>query len=103
MELLNRQLSAVASSPANPQSDRERLQVLAISIAERYRTLGHTQVKSHVSQTFHLLLDIMQFFDLYHSGHSDTALQVCVCVRVCSSPNYDHIKLASSPLCCIRC
>ena len=93
LELVSRQLSHVASTPASPHSDRERLQILAISIAERYRTYGHTASRQ-LSQTFHLLLDIMQFFDHYHASRSDTALEVCVvwcvragcgvCVRACA-------------------
>ena len=41
----------------------------------RYRTLGHTASQSRIS-TFYLLLDLMQFFDLYHAGQLDTALDV---------------------------
>lgn len=41
----------------------------------RYRTLGHTASQSRIS-TFFLLLDLMQFFDLYHAGQLDTALDV---------------------------
>jgi len=76
LELLTRQLSHVASAPVSPQSDRERLQVLAISIAERYKVFGHSSSKDRVSHSFYLLLDIMQFFDHYHTGQSDTALGV---------------------------
>lgn len=41
----------------------------------RYRTLGHSASQSRIS-TFFLLLDLMQFFDLYHAGQQDTALDV---------------------------
>ena len=41
----------------------------------RYRTLGHTASQSRIS-TFFLLLDLMQFFDLYHAGQLHTALDV---------------------------
>ena len=41
----------------------------------RYRTLGHTASQSRTN-TFFLLLDLMQFFDLYHAGQLDTALDV---------------------------
>ena len=77
MELLNQQLSHVASSPSPPHSDRERLQTLAISIAERYKNQpkGHSAGRQ-LSQTFFLLLDIMQFFDHYHSKRIDVALDV---------------------------
>ena len=46
-----------------------------ISFPFRYRTLGHTASQSRIS-TFFLLLDLMQFFDLYHAGQLDTALDV---------------------------
>lgn len=77
LELLNQQLSHVASSPSPPHSDRERLQTLAISIAERYKNQpkGHSAGRQ-LSQTFFLLLDIMQFFDHYHSKRIDVALDV---------------------------
>ena len=75
LELLNQQLSHVVSSPSPPHSDRERLQTLAITIAERYRNKGHNASRQ-LSQTFFLLLDIMQFFDHYHSKRLDVALDV---------------------------
>lgn len=75
LELLNQQLSHVASSPSPPHSDRERLQTLAITIAERYRNQGHSAGRQ-LSQTFFLLLDIMQFFDHYHNKRIDIALDV---------------------------
>ena len=43
----------------------------------RYRTLGHTASQSRIS-TFYLLLDLMQFFDLFHAGQLDTAFDVSV-------------------------
>lgn len=46
-----------------------------ISFLFRYRTLGYTASQSRIS-TFFLLLDLMQFFDLYHAGQLDTALDV---------------------------
>ncbi len=78
LELLNRQLSHVASSPGGPQSDRERLQSLAILIADRYKSGNRSgpRPSRQLSQTFYLLLDIMQFFDHYHAKRIDTALDV---------------------------
>ena len=75
LELLNRQLSQVASSAGGVQSARERLQLLGVSIADRYKALGHTASRQ-LSQTFFLLLDVMQFFDHYHSKRIDVALDV---------------------------
>ena len=36
LEVINKLLSNVASAPTTPQSDRDRLQTLALSIAERF-------------------------------------------------------------------
>ena len=41
----------------------------------RYGTLGHNASQSRIS-TFYLLLDLMQFFDVYHAGQLDAALDV---------------------------
>jgi nuclear pore complex protein Nup93 len=75
LELLNRQLSQVVSIPGGQQSDRERLQSLAVGVADRYKAQGHTASRQ-LSQTFYLLLDIMQFFDHYHAKRIDVALDV---------------------------
>ena len=88
LELLNQQLSHVASSPSPPHSDRERLQTLAITIAERYRNQGHNAGRQ-LSQTFFLLLDIMQFFDHYHSKRIDIALDV------------SHLSSCNVYMCCL--
>jgi len=77
LELLNRLLSHVASNPCAPQSDRERLQALAINIADRYKSMGHSASRQ-LGQTFYLLLDIMQFFDHYHAKRIDVALDVSI-------------------------
>ncbi|XP_020602897.1 nuclear pore complex protein Nup93-like [Orbicella faveolata] len=73
--ILNKLLSQVVSTSSGLQSPRDRLQTLAVDLAQRYRTLGHTASQSRTS-TFFLLLDLMQFFDLYHAGQLDTALDV---------------------------
>ena len=77
LALLNQQLSAVASSPPSPQSQRARLQQLAVLVAERYKGCGHSAPQP-VAHTFFLLLDIMTFFDHYHSRRPDQALEVTV-------------------------
>lgn len=75
IEILCRLMSGIVSAPSTPQSDRSRIQNLAVSIAERYRNLG--QLGSHVtSNTFFLLLDLMQFFDHYHAKSNEVALQI---------------------------
>ncbi|XP_074644286.1 nuclear pore complex protein Nup93-like [Tubulanus polymorphus] len=73
LELMNKLLSQVLSQPPTPQSSRDRLKCLALAIAERYRDLGFEGTKSTTS-TFYLLLDLMTFFDGYHAGHLDQAM-----------------------------
>ncbi|KXJ26896.1 nuclear pore complex protein Nup93 [Exaiptasia diaphana] len=75
IEILNKLLSQVVSTSGGNQSPRDRLQNLAVTIADRYRLLGHNASQSRIS-TFFLLLDLMQFFDLYHANQLDTALDV---------------------------
>lgn len=75
LALLNQLLSSVASSPSSPQSQRARLQQLAVVVAERYKGCGHSAPES-LAHTFFLLLDIMTFFDHYHSKRLDQALEV---------------------------
>ena len=83
LAVMNQLLSTVASAPPTPESERDRLQRLAVSIAERYKGCGHSASQS-LAHTFFLLLDIMQFFDHYHSKRPSQALEVCVCV--CALP-----------------
>ncbi|CAH1780372.1 unnamed protein product [Owenia fusiformis] len=73
LELLNKLLVQVLSQAPSPQSNKDRLNQMAISIAERYRALGHEGTVSNTS-TFYLLLDLMTFFDLYHTGKPDQAI-----------------------------
>ncbi|KAK3744462.1 hypothetical protein QZH41_012886 [Actinostola sp. cb2023] len=75
IEILNKLLSQVVSTPGGAQSPRDRFQNLAVTIADRYRQLGHNASQSRIS-TFYLLLDLMQFFDLYHANQLDTALDM---------------------------
>eukprot|EP00794_Sanderia_malayensis_P018802 gene18802-20696_t len=75
LEILNRRLSQVVSLSCGPNSARERLACVARTIAERYKTYGHNGSKTK-SSTFYLLLDLMYFFDLYHSSQHKQALDV---------------------------
>ncbi|KAK1161894.1 nuclear pore complex protein Nup93 isoform X1 [Acipenser oxyrinchus oxyrinchus] len=75
MGLMNKLLSPVVSQVSAPQSNKERLKNMALSIAERYRTLGISAEKS-VDSTFYLLLDLITFFDEYHAAHVDRAYDV---------------------------
>ncbi|GFR90684.1 nuclear pore complex protein Nup93 [Elysia marginata] len=74
LSLMNKLLSQVVAVAPAPQSTRDRLSSMATSMAVRYNKVGHeaTQI---TTKTFYLLLDLITFFDLCHSG-SMTALQV---------------------------
>lgn len=81
LKLFNQLLSSVASAPTSPQSQRARLQQLAVVVAERYKGCGHSAPQP-LAHTFFLLLDIMTFFDHYHSKRPDQALEVsALCCR----------------------
>uniref|UniRef100_A0A8C0JY94 Nuclear pore complex protein Nup93 n=1 Tax=Canis lupus dingo TaxID=286419 RepID=A0A8C0JY94_CANLU len=75
LELMNRLLSPVVPQISAPQSNKERLKNMALSIAERYRAQGISANK-FVDSTFYLLLDLITFFDEYHSGHIDRAFDI---------------------------
>ena len=85
LALLNHLLSSVASTPTSPQSQRARLQQLAVVVAERYKGCGHS-APPPLAHTFFLLLDIMTFFDHYHSKRPDQALEVSVVGMAASCP-----------------
>ena len=94
LELLNQLLSSVASAPPTPESQRCRLQQLAVTIADRYKGCGHSASQS-LAHTFFLLLDIMTFFDHYHSKRSDQALEVgrCGCERGREGGRCVHVSM----------
>jgi len=75
LEILNNLLVQMVSLASSPQSSRERLQNLARTVAERYKTRGHNGTRTR-SSTFYLLIDVMYFFDLYHENQHETALDV---------------------------
>ena len=75
LTLLNQLLSSVASSPPSSQSLRDRLHVLAVALADRYKGCGHSAPHS-LAHTFFLILDIMTFFDHYHNKREEQALEV---------------------------
>ena len=75
LELLNKLLSQVASQPPSASGAKDRYQGLALGVAQRYRSLGHAG-PAHVTATFYLLLDLLTFFDLYHTGKSEQAFAV---------------------------
>lgn len=81
VELLNKLLAQVVAQPAIAESKRDRLQRQSVEIAKRYRTLGHNASKEVIA-TFYLLLDLMTFFDLFHSKKFDEAIDTISKIRV---------------------
>ena len=78
LELCNKQMSQVVSDVSTANSARERLKVMIISIATRYKTETNTSVRAiqkSTLSTFYLLVDLMTFFDLYHSENWELAYE----------------------------
>ncbi|CAB3987731.1 nuclear pore complex Nup93-like, partial [Paramuricea clavata] len=75
VEVLNKLLSQVVSAAPSPHSNRDRLKALAFSVAERYKSQGNNASRVR-SNTFYLLCDLIQFFDLYHLNKMDEAFEV---------------------------
>ncbi|ELT94870.1 hypothetical protein CAPTEDRAFT_177509 [Capitella teleta] len=75
LSLCSKLLSEVVSQPPAPQSNKDRRKQLALSIAQRYKEVG-AEANPAVSSTFHLLLDLTTFFDLYHGGKHEQAYKV---------------------------
>jgi len=75
LAIMNKLLSQVVAMAASPQSSRDRLATLAVSMAERYQSSGH-EATPVTTRTFLLLLDLVTFFDLCHSGNVNKALEV---------------------------
>ncbi|XP_032816727.1 nuclear pore complex protein Nup93 isoform X2 [Petromyzon marinus] len=73
--LMNQLLSPVVSTQGALHSNRDRLKTMALGIAERYRTL-HISTDKRIGATFYLLLDLMTFFEEYHAGQVDRAMNV---------------------------
>ncbi|XP_015276875.1 PREDICTED: nuclear pore complex protein Nup93 [Gekko japonicus] len=75
LELMNKLLSPVVPQVTAPQSNKERLKNMTLSIAERYKAQG-ISAKKPINSTFYLLLDLITFFDEYHAGHIDKAFDI---------------------------
>uniref|UniRef100_A0A8C4NAP7 Nuclear pore complex protein Nup93 n=1 Tax=Eptatretus burgeri TaxID=7764 RepID=A0A8C4NAP7_EPTBU len=75
LELMSRLLSPLVAAPGAPHSNRDRLKTAALEIADRYRTL-HVGTDKALSTTFYLLLDLITFFDEYHAGQVDRAIDI---------------------------
>jgi len=88
VSLLNTLLAQVISSPATPESRRDRLQRQAVSIAKRYKMIGVTGGKETTSTLF-LLLDLATFFDLYHAGKLAECLDTLARVRLIPFSNQE--------------
>ncbi|XP_035209055.1 nuclear pore complex protein Nup93-like isoform X2 [Stegodyphus dumicola] len=73
IEILNKLLSQVVPQMNVEGSNRQRLESLALTIAERYKTQGHT-ASPETAGTFFLLLDLMAFFNYYHKNQHIEAL-----------------------------
>jgi len=73
VQLLNKLLAQVIAAPPVPESRRDRLQREAVAVAKRYKSLGVSGGRE-ATATFFLLLDLATFFDLFHAGKHDQAL-----------------------------
>ncbi|XP_076809690.1 nuclear pore complex protein Nup93-like [Clavelina lepadiformis] len=98
LTLLNRLLSMVISSSDDSHPDRSRLKHLSLSIAERYRNHS-VETSQLLRSTFHLLLDLVSFFDLYHANRVEQALDVMRELQILpSSTEQVHSKVTAFKL-----
>ena len=65
--------------PPIQESRRDRLQRQAVDVAKRYRSNGF---KATDEGSFFLLLDLMTFFDLFHSKKLDEALDIISKIKI---------------------
>lgn len=77
VEILVKHLSPLVPSKKTPGSKKERLEQTAIKLAERYHLYGHNASKDLIS-VFHLILDLITFFDLYHGEKYEDAMEVII-------------------------
>jgi len=75
LSIMNKLLSQVVAVAPSPQSTRDRLATLSVAMAERYQSMGHEGTPI-TTRTFFLLLDLVTFFDMCHSGNVSKALEV---------------------------
>lgn len=76
LELLNKLLSQIVSQTSGNQASRDRLKSLALGVAERYRRTGVAESSRANTSSFYLILDLLTFFDLYHQGLTEEALEI---------------------------
>lgn len=75
LQILTMLLSEVLPSANSAESERSKLEELAIKIANRYCE-PHVDVPRELAGTFYLLVDLMTFFDSYHSKQYKEALEI---------------------------
>nr|CAB3264520.1 nuclear pore complex protein Nup93-like [Phallusia mammillata] len=75
LQLLNRLLCVAVSKTDEFHPERARVKKLSLDIAERYR-MQNTVTAASLQSTFHLLLDLIAFFDLYHADQHEQAFDV---------------------------
>lgn len=66
LELLINHLSPIVAEKKTPGSKRERLELFALKVAEKFSTEGHNATKE-LAGVLYLLLDLMTVFDYYHN------------------------------------
>lgn len=73
LEILSRLLSEVLPGRKSERSERDKLEDLAVKIANRYCE-PEINAPRDIAGTFYLLLDLMTFFNYYHSNQYSEAL-----------------------------
>jgi len=68
-------LQQVSKKPL-PDSPRQRIQHIALTLAERYQINPPSQSSKSVTAAFYILVDFMTFFDEFHSRRTENALSV---------------------------
>jgi len=86
IEILNKLLSQVIPQMNVVGSNRQRLENIALSIAERYKSQGHS---AESAGTFFLLLDLMAFFNFYHKNQLSLALDTIKSLKLLPFDNQD--------------
>lgn len=73
LEILTKLLSEVLPGRKSERSERDKLENLALKIANRYCE-PEIEAPRDIAGTFYLLLDLMTFFNYYHSNQYNEAL-----------------------------
>lgn len=78
LELCNKLTSIVVTEINVPNSNRDRLKNMVMSIALRYKietAITSKAIPKSIITTFYLLVDLMTFFDLYHAQNWETSYE----------------------------